>query len=165
MRGSGTELRAASWAHSVAIRLSRRREAYPAACAFRTPSSTASCVAKIRRSVGFPLSLASAMPSCISLEQAIPLKPGAAELLAALTLRGLKLAIATSARRESAERHLRRSTLHNHIPVLVTRDDVARGKPCPDVFLRAAERSAFRPARAWRSRTLSTASAPPTPRA
>ena len=39
--------------------------AYPVLCAIRTPSSTAWCVASIRRSVGFALSLASAMPSCI----------------------------------------------------------------------------------------------------
>ena len=73
------------------------------------------------------------------LDEAIPVKAGAAELLEALSALGLKLAVATSARRESAERHLRRSTLLEHIPVLVTRDDVERGKPYPDVFVRAAE--------------------------
>ncbi len=73
------------------------------------------------------------------LEEAVPLKAGAPVLLAALARRDLKLAIATSARRESAEAHLRRSGLLDHIPVLVTRSDVARGKPFPDVFLRAAE--------------------------
>lgn len=73
-----------------------------------------------------------------ALEQAVPLKAGASALLAALSQRGLKLAIATSARRESAEAHLRRSGLLDHVPILVTRSDVARGKPFPDVFLRAA---------------------------
>jgi HAD superfamily hydrolase (TIGR01509 family) len=74
-----------------------------------------------------------------ALEQAVPVKAGARELLAALSGRGVKLAIATSARRESAEAHLRRSGLLDHVPVLVTRSDVPRGKPFPDVYLRAAE--------------------------
>ena len=80
------------------------------------------------------------------LEEAVPVKAGAAALLAALTERGLKLAVATSARREPAERNLRRSALLDHVPVLVTRDDVARGKPYPDVFLRAAELLGVAPA-------------------
>ena len=73
------------------------------------------------------------------LEEAVPVKAGAAALLAALAQRGLKLAVATSARREPAERNLRRSALLDHNPVLVIRDDVARGNPYPDLFIRAAE--------------------------
>lgn len=48
------------------ISLAGQWEVYPAPRAFRTPSSTASCVASIRRNVGVPLSLASVMPSCIA---------------------------------------------------------------------------------------------------
>jgi HAD superfamily hydrolase (TIGR01509 family) len=68
----------------------------------------------------------------------IPLKTGASELLEALTRQGLKMAVATSASRRSAETQLARSGLRTHLPVVVTRDDVARGKPYPDLFLRAA---------------------------
>ena len=68
----------------------------------------------------------------------VPLKAGAVELLEALGQHGLKVAVATSASRHAAGLHLSRSGLGAHLPVVVTRDDVARGKPHPDVFLRAA---------------------------
>ncbi len=68
-----------------------------------------------------------------------PLKAGAIQLLEDLVRGGMKVAVATSASRRAAELHLGRSGLRAHLPVVVTRDDVARGKPHPDVFLRAAE--------------------------
>lgn len=74
-----------------------------------------------------------------ALAEGVPLKSGVGELLDALGQAGLKSAIATSASRPWAERHLTRSGLRPRLPVLVTRTDVARGKPYPDVFLRAAE--------------------------
>ncbi len=74
-----------------------------------------------------------------ALADRVPLKAGAGELLDALEQVGLKTAIATSASRPWAERHLARSGLGPRLPVMVTRTDVARGKPHPDVFLRAAE--------------------------
>jgi beta-phosphoglucomutase-like phosphatase (HAD superfamily) len=49
------------------------------------------------------------------------------------------MALATSASRRAAEQHLTRSDLRSRLPVVVTRDDVTRGKPYPDLFLRAAE--------------------------
>jgi len=58
-----------------------------------------------------------------------PLKAGAAQLLEALVHNGMKVAVATSASRRAAELHLGRSCLRAHLPVVVTRDDVARGKP------------------------------------
>jgi beta-phosphoglucomutase-like phosphatase (HAD superfamily) len=51
----------------------------------------------------------------------------------------LKRAVATSASRHAADLHLGRSGLRDKFQVIVTRDDVAHGKPFPDVFLRAAE--------------------------
>jgi len=69
----------------------------------------------------------------------VPLKVGAVELLDALARHALKVAVATSASRRAAELHLGRSGLRVHLPVVVTRDDVARGKPHPDAYLRAAE--------------------------
>ena len=70
----------------------------------------------------------------------IPLKPGAAEALRFVAGRGLPLALATSAHREPALAHLRRLEVLAHFDVLVTREDVARAKPYPDLFLAAAER-------------------------
>src|SRR5215469_16699612 len=80
-----------------------------------------------------------------ALAEAIPLKAGVTRLMDMLGQLGLKMAVATSARRQSAERQLARSGLRSHLPVVVTRDDVARGKPYPDVFLRAAELLAVPP--------------------
>ena len=72
------------------------------------------------------------------LASAIPLKPGAIEIVKSLNVRGVKVAIATSADRSRAEHQLSLSGLNAHIPIIVTRDDVDRAKPHPDLFLRAA---------------------------
>lgn len=72
------------------------------------------------------------------LHAGIPLKPGAAELLEALRRLGLPAAIATSTGRALAEDHLQRAGLRHRVDALVTRDEVARGKPSPDLFLHAA---------------------------
>lgn len=69
----------------------------------------------------------------------VPLKDGAFELLDEIARHRLKAAVATSASRRAAELHLGRSGLRARLPVVVTRNDVARGKPYPDVYLRAAE--------------------------
>ena len=70
----------------------------------------------------------------------VPLKPGAAEALRFVAGRGLGLALATSALRDPAVAHLRRLGVLALFRVLVTREDVARPKPYPDVFLTAAMR-------------------------
>ena len=80
-----------------------------------------------------------------ALETAMPVKTGAVELLDALSRDGMKLAVATSATRRSAERALGRSNLGAYFPVVVTRDDVTRGKPHPDLFVLAAERLGVQP--------------------
>jgi HAD superfamily hydrolase (TIGR01509 family) len=71
------------------------------------------------------------------LPASIPLCPGAASLLRHL---GLPRAIATSASRRTALAHLERAGLRAQFQHVVTRDDVRRGKPAPDIFLRAAKR-------------------------
>lgn len=80
-----------------------------------------------------------------ALNAAMPVKTGAMELLQALSGDGMKLAVATSATRRSADRALERSGLVTYFPVVVTRDDVARGKPHPDLFMLAAERLGVHP--------------------
>jgi HAD superfamily hydrolase (TIGR01509 family) len=70
----------------------------------------------------------------------IPLKPGVVELLDFLSGRGLPLAVATSARRPTAENHLGKAGLLGRFSALATRDDVGRTKPHPDVYLEAARR-------------------------
>ena len=77
----------------------------------------------------------------------IPLKPGVEELLDYLGGRGLPLAVATSARRPTAENHLGKAGLLGRFSALATRDDVARTKPHPDVYLEAARRLGVAPER------------------
>lgn len=65
--------------------------------------------------------------------------PGAHELLGYLTAQGVPWAIATSGYRESAAPVLELLKVPDHVPV-VTRDQVRRAKPDPDLFRAAAER-------------------------
>jgi HAD superfamily hydrolase (TIGR01509 family) len=65
--------------------------------------------------------------------------PGARELLEHLTRTGVPWAIATSSYIESARPTLEALGVPESVPV-VTRDQVARAKPDPDLFLAAAER-------------------------
>lgn len=71
-----------------------------------------------------------------SIETVRPL-PGAVELLQRLSKQQVPWAIATSGRRRTAEMALR---LLPAAPLVVTRDDVTRAKPDPDLFLEAAAR-------------------------
>jgi HAD superfamily hydrolase (TIGR01509 family) len=72
------------------------------------------------------------------LERVRPL-PGAKDLLAWLTRSGTKWAIATSGRMQTAGPNLTILGVGPDVPV-ITRDQVARAKPDPDVFLAAAEK-------------------------
>jgi HAD superfamily hydrolase (TIGR01509 family) len=65
--------------------------------------------------------------------------PGARELLAYLTKARVRWTIATSGRLESARPTLEALGIAPGVPV-VTRDQVARAKPDPDLFLEAARR-------------------------
>lgn len=65
--------------------------------------------------------------------------PGAMDLLASLTRAGVRWAIATSGRGEFAGQTLRILNIGPDV-VVVTRDQVERAKPDPDLFLAAANR-------------------------
>jgi HAD superfamily hydrolase (TIGR01509 family) len=71
-------------------------------------------------------------------EEVQPL-PGARELLQQLSRAKVRYAIATSGRREGAEPALKKLEVRPEIPV-ITRQEVERAKPDPDLFLAAAER-------------------------
>jgi HAD superfamily hydrolase (TIGR01509 family) len=65
--------------------------------------------------------------------------PGARELLAFLTKAGIPWAIATSGKADFARETVRALGVGPGVPI-VTRDEVERAKPDPDLFLAAAER-------------------------
>ncbi|MBN1953616.1 MAG: HAD-IA family hydrolase [Anaerolineae bacterium] len=83
--------------------------------------------------------------------QAVPTQlramPGLYPLLAALDEREIPLAVATSAYRRYALLALETLGVADAFRVVVTGDEVARGKPHPDIFLLAAERLSVLPAR------------------
>ncbi|MFI4924961.1 MAG: HAD family hydrolase [Vicinamibacteria bacterium] len=70
----------------------------------------------------------------------VMLKPGVAALFDWLDAQGIARAVATSTRRERARTKLEHVHLWTRIDALVGGDEVARGKPAPDIFLAAASR-------------------------
>ena len=69
----------------------------------------------------------------------LQLKPGVLELLSLLDQQNIRKAVATSSSQPKADRHLELTGIRDRFDAIITRDDVARGKPNPDPFLRAAE--------------------------
>jgi HAD superfamily hydrolase (TIGR01509 family) len=76
----------------------------------------------------------------------IAVKAGAGRLLEHLRQSGLPFSLATNSRRQYAERCLHLAGLAGAFPLMVARDDVARGKPAPDVYLETARRLGLAPA-------------------
>jgi HAD superfamily hydrolase (TIGR01509 family) len=77
--------------------------------------------------------------------EGLPLKPGTIELLDALREAGCPFAVVTSSSRQTAEQHLTLGGIRARFDTILTCDDVARGKPHPDLYLLAAERLGVRP--------------------
>ncbi|UNB56057.1 HAD family phosphatase [Mycolicibacterium sp. YH-1] len=75
-------------------------------------------------------------------EAGLPWQPGARELLDALTAEGVPMALVTNTRRDLTEQALKSIGRH-YFSVTVCGDEVARGKPAPDAYLRAAELMGF----------------------
>jgi len=70
--------------------------------------------------------------------EGVPVKKGLGGLLDLLEGRSVPAAVATSTERGKTEKLLRMSGLYDRFQVLVCGDEVARGKPAPDIFLAAA---------------------------
>jgi HAD superfamily hydrolase (TIGR01509 family) len=77
-----------------------------------------------------------------------PLFDGLPELIEQLEAR-YRLALASGSDRVIVEAVLDLDHLRRHFPVAVSCNDVARGKPEPDIFLRAAELLGVRPRDCW----------------
>ncbi len=76
----------------------------------------------------------------------VAIKAGAVSLLDQLAEAGIPCAVATSASAATAAAQLTRSGLASRFAAVVSRDDVAAGKPAPDSFLAAASRMNVAPA-------------------
>lgn len=68
----------------------------------------------------------------------VPTKPGLASVLDLLEARAFPRAVATSSARASAHRLLHAAGVRHRFDIIVGGDDVAHGKPAPDLFLLAA---------------------------
>ncbi len=68
----------------------------------------------------------------------IPLKDGARELLGWLRARGVPCAVASSSPRATVESYLSGAGIREAFACLVTGDELARSKPDPEAFLKAA---------------------------
>lgn len=77
----------------------------------------------------------------------LQLSGGARELIEKLKTEGFKTAIGTSTPRSNLEFMLTEMRAERDFEVLVTGEDVKRGKPAPDTFLRAAEKLGVFPGR------------------
>ncbi len=71
--------------------------------------------------------------------------PALFDLLGHLEARGLPKGVATSSPRRHLEHLLARYALGERFHALLTAEDVVRGKPAPDVYLKAAERLGVAP--------------------
>jgi HAD superfamily hydrolase (TIGR01509 family) len=77
--------------------------------------------------------------------EAEPLQPGVRDRLEEARDAGLGTAVASSSSRAWVEPWLSRHGLRDLVDVVCTRDDVARVKPAPDLFLLAADRLGVEP--------------------
>ena len=71
--------------------------------------------------------------------QGIPLKEGVKEQFSMLKEKDYKIALATSAKRERVEKQIKDKWLKESFDAIVCGDDVEKGKPSPDIFLKAAK--------------------------
>jgi beta-phosphoglucomutase len=76
----------------------------------------------------------------------VPLAPGCRELLATLRTHGAGIAVGSSAPRENVDLVLDGGGIRPFFGAVVHADLVQRGKPAPDIFLRAAELLGLPPA-------------------
>lgn len=72
------------------------------------------------------------------LKESVPKKKGLDELLAFLQAAGLPCAVASSTYRSLVERNLKTAGVEGCFSLIVTGEEVARGKPYPDIFEKAA---------------------------
>ena len=77
----------------------------------------------------------------------LPLVPGAVDAVSRLHAGGARLAVASSSNRPLIETVLETAGIRTLFEVTVSSEEVARGKPSPDVYLEAARRLGVAPGR------------------
>lgn len=79
----------------------------------------------------------------------LPMKKGVKELLKFLKDNNIKIALASSTRRQTVEKELKWAEILNYFDVLVCGDMVSRSKPNPDIYLKACEELQVSPKEAF----------------
>lgn len=80
--------------------------------------------------------------------QGVPLKPGLLELLTYLRQTGIKTMVATSSNRQRVDQIFDQAGLHALFDDSICGNEVTRGKPHPDIFLKACEKLGVHPSQA-----------------
>ena len=81
-------------------------------------------------------------------KEGVPMKEGVEELLIYLKDHGYKTVLATSSNRDRVDQILDQPGLTAHLDSSICGDEIERGKPDPDVFLKACEKAGVRPGEA-----------------
>lgn len=81
-------------------------------------------------------------------EHGVPLKPGAREILEFLHQNNIPIAMATSTHRSRTDRRLELTGMKDYFQASVTGNEVIRGKPDPEIYLKACEKLGVAPAEA-----------------
>ncbi|MCQ2495526.1 MAG: HAD family phosphatase [Lachnospiraceae bacterium] len=79
----------------------------------------------------------------------LPLKPGVRELLSGLKARNIKIALASSTRKQVVEQELKDAGLYDFFDIIVCGDMVSKSKPDPEIYLKACELLAVAPEAAY----------------
>jgi HAD superfamily hydrolase (TIGR01509 family) len=79
-------------------------------------------------------------------KEELPLLPGVRELLDDAKARGIRVGLGTGNRLDVLERRLGRHGVFGRFEAIVTRTEVANGKPAPDIYLEGARRLDVDPA-------------------
>lgn len=74
------------------------------------------------------------------LEEQLALMEGVEDILALVEAKGLPRCVATSSTRSFAERALGKTKILDRMDFVITAEDVARGKPHPDIYVEAASK-------------------------
>jgi HAD superfamily hydrolase (TIGR01509 family) len=69
----------------------------------------------------------------------LPVKKGAKEIFESLKARGIKLAIASSTRRQTVCSHLKNAGFFDYFSVIIGGDMIEKSKPEPDIYLAACK--------------------------
>lgn len=69
----------------------------------------------------------------------VPIKAGVSEILQYFKQRGVKIAVASSSKRETVKSNLNQVGILSYFDAVVSGDQVEHGKPAPDIFLLAAQ--------------------------